>query len=184
VVVDQSPQSEQDPEPHISPERRWWRHRKTRVIAAVVFVVGLVAFVANLGTIRDTLAPDKQERVVQDGGDPQGCKDDARQAHGQDVVTPDGQRTVGTLQVMHSVKCNGMWGRLKVADGQPEDGYDVTITIVRSGDNRPDTYHNKIKTTAFYTGLLQIKGTCFTVKATIGTPQGVVNAETPCTSPK
>jgi hypothetical protein len=65
-------------------------------------------------------------------------------------------------------------------DGQPHDGWDVKLTLVRSSDNRNEAYHNKTYTTAFYTAALRDDGSCFTVQAVVLTPQGEVRAQTPC----
>jgi hypothetical protein len=170
MVVDQSARSERDPEPHISPERRWWRSRKAQILAAVAFVAALIAVLANLTTIVNFFSSDRNsaphtgQRVVADGADPSGCRDDARRAHEQPVMTPDGLQEIGKLQLMHSLNCNGMWGRLELTGDQPADGWDVTIAIVRASDSREDRYHARLKTTAFFTGFLQDKGSCFTVK--------------------
>jgi hypothetical protein len=81
---------------------------------------------------------------------------------------------------MNSLACNGMWGMLQVTDGHPVDGWDVTIAILRSVDNRKIDYHAKLVTSAFFTPFLQDRGGRFTVIVTIGTPRGVVSTQTPC----
>ncbi|MEV4536253.1 hypothetical protein AB0J82_20910 [Asanoa sp. NPDC049518] len=119
-------------------------------------------------------------QVVHDGGDPSGCTGDARRVHEQDVFTPGGA-LLGKLQLMHSLDCEALWGRLAVEPkNQPADGWDVTVRLIRAGDGRTEPFSRRVHTTAFFTGLLRDDGSCFEVQATIVAGRGNVDARTPC----
>jgi hypothetical protein len=123
-------------------------------------------------------SPPRSVEMVSDGDDPTGCTADVRRVHQQPVYTPEG-RQLGTLELLQSVECNAMWGRLAVDQpAQPPKGWAVTLTVVRSGDSRSEPTHAAIRTTAVFTGVLRDDGSCFRVTATI--QPGDVRPKTPC----
>ena len=146
------------------------------ISAAVVAVVTVLTYLGITVVRHRDLGPTPP---VADGGSPAGCTADARRAHEQIVLSPRGQ-PLGTLQLMNSPHCQGMWGRF-VPTSPASKEFDVTLTVVRASDNREDSYHDKVRTVPIFTGLLEDKGSCFLVRAIVGTPDGVVNVTTPCT---
>ncbi|WP_433381767.1 hypothetical protein ACQPZX_17685 [Actinoplanes sp. CA-142083] len=116
--------------------------------------------------------------LVNDGDDAMGCVGDARRVHQQAVYTPEGKQ-LGVLELLQSITCDAMWGRLAIdQQAQPVKGWDVALTVMRSGDQRRESYRAQLHTTAFFTGLLRDDGSCFRVMATV--MPGVVHAQTPC----
>jgi hypothetical protein len=185
------------------PPRAEWRRNWKKVVAFLVAAAAVIAVLANLSTIADftsthllgrhkasspssspthTVVPSfaPGQRTVPDGGDPRGCTADVRKAAEQPVVAPSG-RTVGKLQLMQSLVCNVMWGRLEPVGDQPPGGLDITLTIHRQSDGREDQYHDRVNNQPVFTFALQDNGSCFMVKALVGAPDGVINTQTPCT---
>lgn len=178
--------------------------RRAAIAVVVSVVIAAVAVMADLAQIGQFLGVDRAgtplgesvarpsttpagddsgsmtdaPRVI-DGGKPDGCVADARRAHEQPVFTLRGE-PLGDLQLMHSLDCSGMWGRLQLTEAQPSEGYDIMLTLIRQSDGRDEPYHDQRVTSAIYTALLQDDGSCFHVTAVIGTPDGVVSTSTPC----
>ena len=120
----------------------------------------------------------RSDDLVNDGDDPSGCTTDVRRVHQQVVHTPDG-RPLGTLELLHSAECRAMWGRLEIdVRAQPPDGWDVRLSVFRSGDRRAAPVHHHVRTTAVFTDLLRDDESCFRVTVTI--QPGDVQRETPC----